>query len=65
MIIHHNGEETTIANPQLNEALRELGYIEGRFATAVNENFVPISERQTITLRDGDRLEVVAPMSGG
>lgn len=65
MMIHHNGCETTVTHSQLDEVLDELGYCAGRVATAVNECFVPQSERPTKRLCPGDRLEVLAPMSGG
>ena len=34
---------------------------EGKLATALNENFIPLSERKKTTLKDGDRVEIVAP----
>ncbi|MEM8776281.1 MAG: sulfur carrier protein ThiS [Pseudomonadota bacterium] len=37
----------------------------GRVATAVNEEFVPAALRDEQSLKDGDRVEVLAPMQGG
>lgn len=34
-------------------------------AVAVNEEFVPKTDYQTRQLREGDRIELVAPMVGG
>ena len=51
---------TTLAN-----ALSELGFTGPAIATALNGQFVPREARDTATLSDGDRLEVLAPMQGG
>jgi sulfur carrier protein len=45
--------------------LRICGYGEAIVATAVNGEFVPARARGEIHLRDGDRVEVLAPMQGG
>ena len=42
-----------------------LGLGAARVATALNGNFLPAATRATATLKDGDALEVVAPMQGG
>ena len=34
-------------------------------ATAVNGDFVPRSERNAVTLRDGDQVEILSPRQGG
>ncbi len=65
MKIRLNGEATEIAAVTLAAALDELGYGEAKIATAVNEDFVPVSQRESTALADGDRVEVVAPMQGG
>ena len=36
-----------------------------KVATALNGNFLPAATRAATTLKDGDALEVVAPMQGG
>ena len=59
-----NGEARETAATTLAELLVETGQ-DGRVATAVNENFVPAALRAGHALRDGDRVEVVAPMQGG
>ncbi len=59
-----NGEPREVRAETLADLLAECGF-SGRVATAVNENFVPSSLRISQKLRDGDRVEVVAPMQGG
>jgi sulfur carrier protein len=49
----------------LDQALAELGYAGKVVATAVNGDFIPARKRETVTLAEGDRIEVVAPMQGG
>lgn len=63
--IEVNGEAREIGAATLADALVELGWAEARVATALNGDFVPASARATQGLRDGDRLEVLAPMQGG
>ncbi len=65
MRIDVNGEPSEVSGPSLAEALTELGWAESRVATAVNGNFVPKAARASTALKDGDRLEVLAPMQGG
>ncbi len=65
MKITVNGEAQTLAATLLSEALIELGYGDAKVATAVNEEFVPATLRASSELRDGDRLEIVAPRQGG
>lgn len=65
MKITVNGEAQTVAATLLSEALIELGYGDAKVATAVNEEFVPATLRTSSKLRDGDRLEIVAPRQGG
>lgn len=65
MKISFNGRETDLESRNLAAALAELGVDRGSVATSVNEEFVPKTQRTAVELRDGDRLEVVAPMQGG
>ena len=65
MKITLNGVEREISENMLDRALRELGYIDGAIATAVNGEFIPKRKRLDIALQEGDRIEVVAPMQGG
>ncbi len=65
MKIEVNGEARDVTGPTLADALTELGWAEARVATAVNGDFVPKVARAETALKDGDRLEVLAPMQGG
>lgn len=60
-----NGDAREVAAMMLADALAELGYRSGVFATAVNGEFIALSARAGFALADGDRLEIVAPMQGG
>ena len=60
-----NGVEQEVAAETLAAALDKLDYGEARVATALNGAFVPARQRGDTWLRDGDRLEVVAPRQGG
>ncbi|MBM3604480.1 MAG: sulfur carrier protein ThiS [Alphaproteobacteria bacterium] len=65
MRIDVNGESRELAAATVAEALDELGWTGARVATALNGDFLPASARAVQTLREGDRLEVLAPMQGG
>jgi sulfur carrier protein len=65
MRIEVNGEAREVTATTLAAALDELGWGTAKVATALNGDFVPASLRADQTLRDGDRLEVLAPMQGG
>ncbi len=65
MRIEVNGEARDLTATTLAQALVDLGWGEAKVATALNGEFVPATARATQTLRDGDRIEVLAPMQGG
>ncbi|HBD11363.1 MAG TPA: thiamine biosynthesis protein ThiS [Porticoccaceae bacterium] len=66
MNITVNGESREVAaNTSVEALLRELGYHCEQVAVAVNTTFVPRTLRASHLLRDGDTLDVVAPMEGG
>jgi sulfur carrier protein len=60
-----NGASREIRAADLSGALEELGYAGAVIATAVNGEFVPVTDRPTAGLTEGDRIEVLAPMQGG
>lgn len=64
MKITINGNSQVIQANNLEDLLLELKY-QGKLATALNENFIPFKERKKTALKDGDRVEIVAPMEGG
>ena len=65
MRINLNGEIVEVEATRLGEILEECGYRGERFATAVNGEIVHRQSRSELYLREGDRLEVVAPVVGG
>jgi sulfur carrier protein len=65
MRIFVNGDQREVEPGTLAIALTALGYGGKKVATAVNGRFVPAPARAGMTLADGDKVEVVAPMQGG
>ena len=59
-----NGENIEVAATSIAALLDELAY-DGKVATALNEEFVAANNRDNATLREGDRVEILAPMQGG
>ncbi|UXX83222.1 sulfur carrier protein ThiS [Roseovarius pelagicus] len=60
-----NGEMMNSDAPTLAALLAELGKGDAKVATSVNEAFVPKTLREQQVLRDGNRVEIVAPRQGG
>jgi len=60
-----NGEEQEINAATLGSALAALELADATVATALNGEFVPARMRAATPLRDGDRIEIVAPRQGG
>ena len=60
-----NGELREIAAGTLAEALQALEYGEAKVATALNGEFVPARTRGATPVKDGDRIEILAPRQGG
>ena len=48
----------------LSDAIARVG-IQPPFAAAVNLQFVPRTRHDAHLLRDGDRIELIAPITGG
>lgn len=65
MKITVNGAATEVAATTLAAVLDELGYGNGKVATALNEDFVPATARATSPVAEGDRVEIVTPRQGG
>lgn len=65
MRIEVNGEKRETRAGSLAEAVAELGLAEAAVATALNGDFVPRGARAGARLSEGDRIEIVAPMTGG
>lgn len=60
-----NDEEQDVSAATLAALLDELGYGGARVATALNGDFVPVIHRKEAALREGVKVEIVAPMQGG
>ena len=60
-----NGVAQEIAADTLAAALAKLDYGEAKVATALNGAFVPARQRGETAVREGDRIEIVAPRQGG
>ena len=60
-----NGEDRDVAAATLAAALAALDFGEAKVATALNGEFVPARAREATSLKDGDRIEIVAPRQGG
>jgi len=65
MKITLNGEARDLTGPTVQDVLAEIGLGAAKVATALNGAFLPAAARAETTLKDGDALEVVAPMQGG
>lgn len=65
MNIYVNSVETQVESPELVKVLLQLGYQNVTIATAINGDFVPLSKRLLTKVKEGDKLEVLAPMQGG
>jgi sulfur carrier protein len=60
-----NGELQEVPAATLAEALQSLDLAEAKVATALNGEFVPARARAATHVKEGDRIEIVAPRQGG
>lgn len=60
-----NNEMVVIESDYSLDKLLSEKHYNNSFAIAINYNFIPRSEYKTTLLKDGDKVEVVAPMQGG
>ncbi len=60
-----NGETRDVEATTLSSALEALDFTEAKVATALNGEFVPARARGATLLKDGDRIEILAPRQGG
>ena len=66
MIVTINGQQKTFEAPlNLYDCLAQEGYIEMMVAVARNATFVPKCDYAEVFLKNGDEIEIVAPMQGG
>ncbi len=59
-----NAKKTQTTATNLAGLVSELK-MEGTFALALNQNFVPKSQYAATAINENDRIEIVAPMQGG
>lgn len=61
-----NGETIQTDAPTLQALLLARGYqLQGAFACAINNSFVPRPQWPNRLLNDGDRIDIVTPITGG
>jgi sulfur carrier protein len=66
IVVIINGKKETLEKElTLEEMLESLGYKESSFAVAINRVFTPLNEYKTKIIKDGDEVEILAPMVGG
>jgi sulfur carrier protein len=65
MAITVNGEATATRARTLAELVAGCGFAETQVATALNGDFVAKAARAATLLREGDKVEIVAPRQGG
>jgi sulfur carrier protein len=64
--IHVNGEAIQTQAAHLQALLLERGHaLNSAFACAINNHFVPRRQWPERQLLDGDRVDVIAPITGG
>jgi sulfur carrier protein len=60
-----NGELQDVPAATLAEAVQSLDFGQAKVATALNGEFVPVRARASTPVKDGDRIEILAPRQGG
>jgi sulfur carrier protein len=61
-----NGERAVIEATSLQALLLARGYkLEAAFACAINNSFVPRQQWPERALQNGDRIDIVTPITGG
>ncbi len=61
-----NGEKKEIEESMtIDKMLEVLSYHDSTFAVAVNGTFVPLKSYGEVKIKQGDEIEILAPMVGG
>ena len=61
-----NGEVKELANElNVSEMIEALEYKVKGFAVAVNTTFVPIAKYNETIIKEGDTIDILAPVQGG
>ncbi|MGL1920640.1 MAG: sulfur carrier protein ThiS [Hyphomicrobiales bacterium] len=65
MNIQINGANNVVKSDTIFDLLIELNYGDAVVATALNGDFIPETLRKNASLKNGDQIEILAPMQGG
>ena len=60
-----NGETRDVEATTLSSTLEALDFAKAKVATALNGEFVPARARAATAVKEGDRIEILAPRQGG
>jgi len=61
-----NGEIKEVEREfNITELIEALEYKVKGFAIAVNMTFIPIAQYKKITIKEGDKIDILAPVQGG
>ena len=61
-----NGQEKILDKSlHLHEALNAWDYRGNAYAVAINTTFIPRSRYAETLLKDGDKIDILSPLSGG
>lgn len=61
-----NGEEKNFdETSNIHDVMEQTGMLERKAAVALNGGFVSKAQYEQTTIKDGDQLEIIAPMQGG
>ena len=61
-----NGEQIELPKDvTISEMITQLGYTDKWFGVAINTHFVPKDKHATRVLKEGDEIEILAPVVGG
>ena len=60
-----NGEEMSFKGQTLKELMEDLDIYKTKAAVAVNGGFIPKDGHASLTLSEGDEIEILSPMQGG
>ena len=65
MIIQLNGESCQTKASTLSQLLEQFDYGDAVVATALNGDFIAEGQRVDTAIKEGDQVEILAPMQGG
>ncbi len=66
MQVQVNGENMTVDDSiNLNDLLSATGFTGKRVAVMVNDKIIRRDDRASVTLNEGDRIEIISMVGGG